>query len=47
MRRWYMERIYISLESIMERIVEKMQKSRDIDVYYGSYMEDVKAIGHI
>ncbi len=45
--RWYMERIYIALESIMQMAVEKMQKSKGVNVYYGGYMEEVKIIGSI
>ena len=45
--RWYMERIYTALESIMQMAVEKMQKSRGVDVYYGGYMEEIKIIGSI
>lgn len=45
--RWYMERIYIALESIMRMVIEKMQKSKGVNVYYGGYMEEVKIIGSI
>lgn len=45
--RWYMERIYIALENIMKTAVEKMHKSGAITVYYGGYMEEIKAIGSI
>lgn len=45
--RWYMEQIYITLESVMKMAVDNIPKSRDIDVYYGGYMEKMKAIGSI
>ena len=45
--RWYIEQLYIAMESIMKMAVEKMQKSRGVDVYYGGYMEEVKVIGSI
>lgn len=45
--RWYMERIYIALESIMRMAIEKMQKRSGVNVYYGGYMEEVKLIGSI
>lgn len=46
-RRWYMERIYIALESIMRMAVKKMQKNKGVNVYYGGYMEEIKIIGSI
>lgn len=46
-RRWYMERIYIALESMMKEAVEKIQKRGAVDVYYGGYMEEIKVIGCI
>lgn len=46
-RRWYMERVYMAMESIMKMAVEMMQKGRRIAVYYGGYMEEIEAIGSI
>ncbi len=45
--RWYMGRIYIALENIMKTAVEKMHKIGAITVYYGGYMEEIKAVGSI
>ena len=45
--RWYTERIYQALDRIMKETVENMGKDKGISVYYGGYMEELKAIGCI
>ncbi|MCM1233943.1 MAG: hypothetical protein NC489_27875 [Ruminococcus flavefaciens] len=46
-RRWYMEQLYTALESIIKMVVKSTPVSGEIGVYYGGYMEEVKAIGNI
>lgn len=45
--RWYTERLYVALGSIMQKITENMGKDRGNPVYYGGFMEEIKRIGYI
>lgn len=45
--RWYTERLYAALGSIIMKMIEDMGKDRRIPVYYGGYMEEIKRIGYI
>ena len=45
--RWYTERLYAALGSIIMKMIENMGKDRGIPVYYGGYMEEIKGLGYI
>lgn len=45
--RWYMEQIYMKMESILRSAVALTAETKGIEVYYGGYMEDLTLIGRI
>ena len=46
-RRWYMEEIYGEFEGIFRRLLEDMKEERHVDVFFGSYMDRLEAIGRV
>lgn len=45
--RWYTERLYAALGSVIKKMIEDMGKDRGIPVYYGGYMEKIKGLEYI
>lgn len=46
-QRWYMEQIYKNFVYIMVSAMDRIQKGKRIEIYYGEYMGKLKLIGTI
>ncbi len=47
LRRWFMDKIYMRLGVVFKPIIEDMQNKRNIEIFYGNYMDELELIGQI
>lgn len=45
-RRWYMQHLYEKMENIFKRIIEEAEETKNKQIYFGGYMEELSLLSN-